>query len=115
MEPAQVFRHTISRFAFSPTPTRVTSRTPSTPDSASISVKDEAQCQSTDLDTAIKRSESTGRNDDLGGGSPKKKRRVVVKRGYAGPQTYAHLNGLTDHLTQSLDGNAMFLCRVSTQ
>ena len=35
--------------------------------------------------------------------SPTKKRKQI-KRGYAGPSTYAHLDVLTDHLAPDLDG-----------
>ena len=111
MEPAQAFKNTISRFAFSlPSTSTFTSEAQTT--RGAVSVKDEVETLSLSslkdrpVRPAARSSVRTGIKNESEDGSPKKKRRVL-KRGYADPETYAHLNLVPDHLALSLDGDAI--------
>lgn len=110
MEPAQAFKNTISRFAFS-LPSTSTFASEAQTTRGAVSVKDEVETLSLSSlkDRPVRPATSsvrTGIKNESEGGSPKKKRRVL-KRGYADPETYAHLNLVPDHLALSLDGDAI--------
>jgi hypothetical protein len=103
MEPAEALKHSISCFAFPPAqrsnPLRRSSR-------KCVSLKDEIEFQSPAIQPSKREDPKDDSDSDLG--SPKKRRRIL-KRGYAHPETYAHLNMLKDHLAPSLDGNAVHI------
>ena len=106
MEPVQAFRHSISQFAFTPSPTSTPLKCSSP---LSVPAKDRVVCQSQSYpEAAIKSSKGKRLKGvlDLDGSTPKQKRRVS-KRGYADPETYTHLNGLSDHLAPFLDGDSV--------
>jgi len=83
------FRLSVSKFTFTPPVTRSASR------SATIKKEDTPQPV-----VSASQKRPLLRGDRLRERSPKKK----VKRGYAPPETYAHLNALQDCLADMLDG-----------
>ncbi|KAF8523411.1 uracil-DNA glycosylase-like protein [Gautieria morchelliformis] len=99
MEPAEALKHSISCFAFPPaqpsTPLRRSSR-------KCVTLKDEIEFQSLEAAIQLPKREGPKGDSDSDLGSPKKRRRIL-KRGYAHPEAYAHLNTLKDHLAPSLD------------
>lgn len=71
-----------------------------------VNYKEESQVESTDSpQKSPKRRRSL--TDRSSSESPKK------KRGYAPPETYAHLNALQDYLKEELDGNTIFIDDLS--
>ncbi|KAF8520932.1 uracil-DNA glycosylase-like protein [Hysterangium stoloniferum] len=94
------FKQTISGFAFAAnsSPSRRSGRL-----SISLASKLTSRVSDTeDFSSSLNSSPSKRKNVSQvikADGSPKKK----LKRGYAGPEKYAHLTGLTDHLAPDLD------------
>jgi hypothetical protein len=103
MDSALALRNSISHLAFPPTPSSTPLRQ-STRNSA-CGVKTENKEEPLSPSRARPPTKRRLIKQDSDEESPKKKKARTLKRGYADPETYAHLNALSDYLAPHLDGD----------